>query len=62
MSRSTRQHRQLCWSHGRGIALQFRDGFPDNFKAYAKACQREEVQPGKLFVFETGRFKPAVHR
>ena len=27
---------------GRGIALQFRNAFPDNFKAYAKACQREE--------------------
>ena len=43
---------------GRGIALQFRNAFPDNFKAYAKACQREEVQPGKLFVFETGRLNP----
>jgi O-acetyl-ADP-ribose deacetylase (regulator of RNase III) len=43
---------------GRGIALQFRNAFPDNFKAYAKACQREEVQPGRLFVFETGRLNP----
>jgi len=39
---------------GRGIALQFKKVFPDNFKAYAAACKREEVQPGKLFVFETG--------
>jgi O-acetyl-ADP-ribose deacetylase (regulator of RNase III) len=43
---------------GRGIALQFRNAFPDNFKGYARACQREEVQPGKLFVFETGRLNP----
>ncbi len=23
---------------GRGIALQFKNAFPDNFKAYAAAC------------------------
>ncbi|GAB4249789.1 MAG: macro domain-containing protein [Thermoleophilia bacterium] len=40
---------------GRGIALQFKQAWPDNFKAYAAACRRGEVQPGKLFVFETGR-------
>lgn len=39
---------------GRGIALQFKNRFPENFKAYAAACAREEVQPGRMFVFETG--------
>ena len=39
---------------GRGIALQFKQVFPANFKAYAAACKREEVQPGRMFVFETG--------
>lgn len=39
---------------GRGIALQFKNDFPENFKAYEAACAREEVQPGKMFVFETG--------
>lgn len=38
---------------GRGIALQFKNAFPDNFKAYQAACAREEVQPGKMFMFET---------
>jgi O-acetyl-ADP-ribose deacetylase (regulator of RNase III) len=38
---------------GRGIALQFKNEFPANFKAYEAACAREEVQPGKMFVFET---------
>lgn len=38
---------------GRGIALQFKQAFPDNFKAYADACRRGEVQPGRMFVFET---------
>jgi O-acetyl-ADP-ribose deacetylase (regulator of RNase III) len=39
---------------GRGIALQFKQVFPANFKAYAAACKREEVQPGRMFVFDTG--------
>lgn len=39
---------------GRGIALQFKNMFPANFKAYATACEREEVQPGRMFVFDTG--------
>ncbi len=40
---------------GRGIALQFKNAFPANFKAYQEACKREEVRPGKMFVFETGQ-------
>ena len=39
---------------GRGIALQFKKAFPDNFRVYAAACGRGEVQPGRMFVFETG--------
>jgi O-acetyl-ADP-ribose deacetylase (regulator of RNase III) len=39
---------------GRGVALQFKKAFPENFKAYAAACSREDVQPGRMFVFETG--------
>ena len=38
---------------GRGIALQFKDAYPENFKAYEAACERGEVQPGRMFVFET---------
>lgn len=40
---------------GRGIALQFKQAFPDNYNAYADACKRNEVQPGRMFVFETGQ-------
>ncbi len=43
---------------GRGVALQFKNAYPDNFKAYAAACKRQEVQPGRLFVYETGRLTP----
>jgi O-acetyl-ADP-ribose deacetylase (regulator of RNase III) len=40
---------------GRGIALQFKNAFPDNFKAYEFACQRGDLQPGRLFVFRTNQ-------
>jgi len=43
---------------GRGIALQFKNAFPENFKAYAAACKRDQVQPGRMFVFETGQLTP----
>ena len=43
---------------GRGIALQFKNTFPENFKAYEVACQRKEVQPGRMFVFDTGELTP----
>lgn len=38
---------------GRGIALQFKNRFPENFKAYAAACANDAVQPGRMFVYET---------
>lgn len=37
---------------GRGIALQFRRAFPDNFAAYAEACRQGAVRPGRMFVYE----------
>lgn len=40
---------------GRGIALQFKNTYPENFKSYAAACKRNEVRPGRMFVFETGQ-------
>lgn len=40
---------------GRGIALQFKKAFPDNFKAYATACKAHQVQPGKMFVHNLNR-------
>lgn len=35
---------------GKGIALQFKEAFPINFKIYAAACKKKELQPGKLLV------------
>jgi O-acetyl-ADP-ribose deacetylase (regulator of RNase III) len=40
---------------GRGVALQFRKAWPENYTAYVAACKRNEVQPGRMFVHETGR-------
>jgi len=39
---------------GRGIALQMKNAFPANYRAYAQACERHEVEPGRMFVYETG--------
>lgn len=35
---------------GKGIALQFKEEYPDNYKAYTAAVKRNEVAPGKLLV------------
>ena len=39
---------------GRGIALQFKKAYPENFRAYAHACKDGAVRPGRVFVYETG--------
>ena len=39
---------------GKGIALQFKQAYPGNFRAYEAACRRGEVQLGKIFTYETG--------
>ena len=40
---------------GKGVALQFKQAFPDNYKAYKKACDRGEVQLGRMFVWDRGQ-------
>lgn len=35
---------------GKGIALMFKERFPQNFAAYAAACKSGEVQTGQMFV------------
>lgn len=41
---------------GKGIALQFKEHFPFNFKLYQKACKTGEIKIGKVFLTETGQF------
>ena len=35
---------------GKGIALMFKERFPENFDAYARACKEDEVRIGEMFV------------
>lgn len=37
---------------GKGIALMFKEAFPENFRRYATACKRDEVRVGEMFVTE----------
>ena len=39
---------------GKGIALQFKQAFPANFKAYEAACKLESVVPGRMLVHDHG--------
>lgn len=40
---------------GRGIALQFRTAFGENYVAYKAMCDRGALQPGTLFVHDMNR-------
>lgn len=42
---------------GKGIALMFKERFPDNMKAYALACKQKQVITGKMFITETSEPK-----
>lgn len=42
---------------GKGIALQFKEAFPLNYKEYVASCKREELRPGKLLVVK----EPTMH-
>jgi O-acetyl-ADP-ribose deacetylase (regulator of RNase III) len=39
---------------GKGIALQFKKAFPENYAAYRRACENGTIEIGKVFVYETG--------
>ena len=43
---------------GKGIALQFKNAFPANFKAYEAACKKQAVRLGEVFVFDNGQLMP----
>jgi O-acetyl-ADP-ribose deacetylase (regulator of RNase III) len=43
---------------GKGIALQFKQAFPENFKQYKKACDLKKVQPGRMFITYTDKLLP----
>jgi len=39
---------------GKGIALQFKRAFPENFRVYQRACRAGEVRPGHMLIVATG--------
>jgi O-acetyl-ADP-ribose deacetylase (regulator of RNase III) len=41
---------------GKGIALMFKEAFPNNFRDYEDACKRKEVKIGHMFVTENRTF------
>ncbi len=39
---------------GKGIALQFKQAFPDNFRTYEAACRQGDMVPGRVLVHDYG--------
>ncbi len=39
---------------GKGLALQFKHVFPDNYAAYKAACDRNKLHTGQMFLLSTG--------
>lgn len=37
---------------GKGIALQFKEAYPNNYLLYRKACKAGLVKTGKMFITE----------
>lgn len=41
---------------GKGVALMFKEAFPENYRAYAAACERKAVRLGEMFVTQRSGF------
>jgi O-acetyl-ADP-ribose deacetylase (regulator of RNase III) len=46
---------------GKGLALQFKRRFPENFRRYAEACKRGEVRLGYMFVVPNNELSGPRH-
>ena len=44
---------------GKGIALEFKEQFPDMYENYVQRCQRGEVKPGVPYLYKT-LFPPQI--
>ncbi|HWV47765.1 MAG TPA: macro domain-containing protein, partial [Nitrospira sp.] len=44
---------------GKGIALEFKNRFPDMYEDYVQRCQRREVKPGIPYLYKT-LFPPQI--
>lgn len=45
---------------GKGIALQFKKAYYNNYKAYVEACKRNEIQIGKVFIVKDSNLNSGV--
>ncbi|EWH09023.1 ADP-ribose binding domain-containing protein [Catenovulum agarivorans DS-2] len=43
---------------GKGLALQFKKAFPDNFKVYKKACDEKLLTTGQVLSVELNSINP----
>ncbi|WP_295912785.1 macro domain-containing protein [uncultured Xanthomonas sp.] len=39
---------------GKGVALEFKRRWPENYKVYKKVCDRRELRPGMMLVYDRG--------
>lgn len=44
---------------GKGIALEFKNRFPDMYQDYLERCQRHEIRPGIPYLYRT-RIPPQI--
>lgn len=40
---------------GKGVALEFKKRWPENFKFYKKACDAKQLRPGMILTFDTNQ-------
>lgn len=43
---------------GKGLALQFKNKFPQNFIVYLEACKKRKLRPGQVLVVKTNTKMP----
>ena len=41
---------------GKGVALEFKRRWPENFKAYKRVCVDKKLSPGEMFIFDNNGF------
>lgn len=41
---------------GKGVALEFKHRWPENFKAYKRVCADKALSPGEMFIFDNNDF------
>jgi O-acetyl-ADP-ribose deacetylase (regulator of RNase III) len=45
---------------GKGIALEFKRAFKENFRQYKVACERGQLRPGKMLIYPVAESLPGL--